>query len=192
MKNNKTIEYLVSKAKIGDMKAENELFSYLHARFLPIVQHRIYSNSKDYVELKKDVEDITQQAMETIFRKYQNENFISGFTPWAYKILRNKIGDYLTDKKRESNTIRTLEKHDTTDNNQLEKKILAEELEENIINAIKKLGADSQSIILSLLKGYSVHNIADMLENIPRGTLDSKIHRCREKLKKILKKRGLI
>ena len=79
------VQSILSTAKAGDKSAEQELFKYLLVRFSIIAKQRIEGD---------DAEDIAQDACLTAIQKYKDEAPDEKFEPWAYNILRNKIGNY--------------------------------------------------------------------------------------------------
>lgn len=83
------LDRLLTRAKSGDKMAEEELFRYLSVRFLVLAKRRVGEGV---------AEDIAQEACFTVVEKYKTEEYPKGFTAWAYKILRNKIGNYLQNK----------------------------------------------------------------------------------------------
>jgi RNA polymerase sigma factor (sigma-70 family) len=82
---------LIAEAKAGSRKAEEQLFQILRARFRTIAKRRVLE--------KETAEDVVQDACLTVLEKYKTEEFHSGFEPWAYQVLRMKIGNYLQSKK---------------------------------------------------------------------------------------------
>jgi RNA polymerase sigma factor (sigma-70 family) len=84
------LEDLVTQAKAGDKKAEELLFRYLLVRFKAIAKRRIGTRA--------DAEDVAQEACVTVLEKYKAAMYPRGFPAWAYKILRNKIGNYYKGK----------------------------------------------------------------------------------------------
>jgi RNA polymerase sigma factor (sigma-70 family) len=85
------LEGLLAQAKAGDKAAEEELFGFLRARFVTIVQLAIGE--------EQVADDLAHEACLTVMKKYRSENVGTGFKFWATKILRNKIGDYLRSKR---------------------------------------------------------------------------------------------
>jgi RNA polymerase sigma factor (sigma-70 family) len=80
------MDQLFIKARGGDEKAEKELFQYLFVRFKNLAERRIG---------KGEAEDIAQEACMTVLQKYKTESFTKGFAPWAYGVLKMKIGNYM-------------------------------------------------------------------------------------------------
>ena len=77
---------LASKARLGDSKAIELLISHLRVRFLVVAKRRIG---------EKDAEDIVQDACIAIAQGVRNGCPLERFDSWAFKVLRNKIGNYL-------------------------------------------------------------------------------------------------
>jgi RNA polymerase sigma factor (sigma-70 family) len=80
------MDHLFAKARDGDKGAEKELFQYLFKRFAKIAKRRVGEG---------EAEDIAQDACITVLQKYKSETFTKGFGPWAYGVLRMKIGNYM-------------------------------------------------------------------------------------------------
>ena len=80
------MENLLAKAQMGDEKAEKALFQYLFVRFKAFAKRKIGEG---------EAEDIAQEACLTIIQKYKTETFSKGFEPWAYGVLKMKIGNYI-------------------------------------------------------------------------------------------------
>jgi RNA polymerase sigma factor (sigma-70 family) len=192
MEDPKEIEKLLIKAKNGDKKAEDEIFSFLNARFMPIVQHRIWDSAKDADTIKMNAEDIVQNALVTISEKFNKINYDVGFFNWACGVLRNKIGDYYNQGRTKTSKNKPFDEHDPTKKDQIEGDLYESELENNIIKSLKKLGPDCQKIFLVILKGYALSDVRGMFKNISRGTFDSKISRCRQSLKNMLQEGGYL
>ena len=191
---NNDIQGLFNSAIAGDKAAENKLFSDLHARFLSIAQHRICNPQIAADETKKNAEDIVQETLEIVFKNYKQIEYKSGFVQYAFGVLRNKVGDYFRKKERQEAMKVSYTEDEFADEENLTNNIEANELREFIISSLFKFSFESQRIVLTLLEGYTTSGttgaIIKLLGNIPRGTLDSKLHRIRKKLKKILIKRG--
>ena len=71
----------------GDKSAEDKLYKQLLVGFRAIVQHQIWD--------KADGEEVAQEALVTVFKKYREIEIKSSFEAWAYRVLKNKILDYV-------------------------------------------------------------------------------------------------
>lgn len=85
------INSLYQAARIGDAAAEDKLFKYLTVSFRLFTQQRIGND--------QDAEEIVQDAIMTILQKYKGITFEVSFAAWAYRVLNNKILDYIKRKK---------------------------------------------------------------------------------------------
>jgi len=81
---------LFQAARTGDRAAENTLMQHLTVSFRLFTQHRLWS--------EPDTEEVVQDALLTIATKYRDVEIESSFAGWAYRVLQNKIMDYV--KKR--------------------------------------------------------------------------------------------
>ena len=77
---------LLIKAKQGDKDAEAQILEHLRVRFVLLAKRRIG---------EAHCEDIAQEACITVLEKFKTESPEDMFEAWAYKVLRNKIGNYL-------------------------------------------------------------------------------------------------
>jgi RNA polymerase sigma factor (sigma-70 family) len=84
------LEQLLVRARAGDRTAEQEMFEYLLARFTYLAQRRISA---------EEARDVAQDACLTVLEKYRTEAPQERFLPWAYEVLRNKIGNYYQHQK---------------------------------------------------------------------------------------------
>jgi RNA polymerase sigma-70 factor (ECF subfamily) len=75
----------------GEGVSENELFEYLSVSFRLFAQQRIWN--------EQDSEEIVQDALMTIAKKYREIEFDTSFAAWAYKVLNHKMLDYFKTKK---------------------------------------------------------------------------------------------
>ena len=178
--NDKDFEDLFFEAKAGNKDAESRLFSYLHASYLSLAKRRIGE--------VQEAEDVVQATMETIVKKYQTADLVKGFLPWANQILFYKIGNYYRAQGR-------IRKHEGPEGERKiegrevpEQDIVQNERETSMIlhKAIARLSDECRKIFALLLSEQSREDIQRAFGGIPMGTIDSKIHRCRKKLKSLL------
>lgn len=86
------INYLCKLVRDGDAAKEKQLFKLLSEKFLYFALHRIWDRA--------DAEEIVQEALMTIHREYTKVEFTVSFAAWAYKVLNNKVLDYIQTKRR--------------------------------------------------------------------------------------------
>jgi RNA polymerase sigma factor (sigma-70 family) len=80
------LDDLVARARSGDMKAEEELFRVLRARFFAFAKRKVGD--------PEAAKDIAQDACVTVLQKYKTTTFTTSFAAWAHGVLKNKIGNY--------------------------------------------------------------------------------------------------
>ena len=88
------IKSLHDRARTGDREAQEELFKQLQARFRLFARQRLRRNT--------DVEEVVQEALKTVFEKYQAVDFEISFTAWAYKVLHHRLLTYVATESRRS------------------------------------------------------------------------------------------
>ncbi len=86
-----TINELYKAALEGKPDAEERLYRQLTVSFRLFAQHRIWH--------KADSEEIVQDTLVTIISKYKSLRIDSSFSGWSYKVLNNKILDYVKTKR---------------------------------------------------------------------------------------------
>jgi len=84
------IDHLYENLCHGDKTAEGELFRHLTERF------RLFAELK--VRDKMDAEEVVQNAVMVIARKYRAIEFETSFAAWAHKVLSNEILKYYRTK----------------------------------------------------------------------------------------------
>lgn len=178
----KTFDELAEEAISGDMEAENRLFTLLHASFLRLAKRRIGNED--------DAKDIVQQALMTALEKCKGAELVKGFLPWANQILYFKIGNYRKAIKSRRTTGLNDQNWRLRDRvaTQPDVMVAGRELDEILKKAISKMGGNCKRVLSSLLLGHTREELQQQFGGIPMGTIDSLIHRCRKRLKEILKK----
>lgn len=83
---------IFDKAVGGNAFAENQLFEFLRVRFTTFVKYRIKE--------KEDIEDIVHNAILVVKDKYRKTEMTSGFSAWAYGVLKNELLRYYRDTNR--------------------------------------------------------------------------------------------
>jgi RNA polymerase sigma factor (sigma-70 family) len=173
---------LYLEAKTGNTEAQNTLFSLLHASYLRLAKRRI--------GVVQDAEDVVQETMETIFNKYRDADMVKGFLPWANQVLYFKIGNYYKARQRMSDRERPEEDMESTLTETSEPGRIHDEKETEavLLRAINSLHAECKKVLTFLLSEQSREAIQEAFDGAPMGTIDSKIHRCRKRLKELLKR----
>lgn len=164
------LEKLAKMAQNGDQSAEKTLFEQLFVRFAAIAKQRL---KEDYSE------DIAQDACLTILEKYKSLPPANDFMPWAYQVLRNKIGNFLKNSKlRDARVAYAADIEKLGGGDQTHSDF---ELKQKIISCLEKM-AESNPDYLVIIEmkhqGYTTDEICDKMK-IKANHLYVLLHRCR-------------
>jgi len=185
---------LIERAKAGDGSAFDEMTK----RY----SEKAYSIAYQMLASPDDARDLVQDAFLEVFRTLERFNTQYRFSTWLYRILINKCINY---RKREARRrmlsftdvwsrhdhdgrqpIPTyLASTDVTPHDILENK----ELRHSILEALNSLSERHRTVVVLFdIEGLSHRQIAEILQ-CPEGTVMSRLHHGRLKLKHILAKR---
>ncbi len=185
---------LMERAKAG----EGSAFDEMTRRY----SERAYSVAYQMLASHDDARDLVQDAFLEVFRTLERFNTQYRFSTWLYRILINKCINY---RKRESrrrmfsfsdygtrnggdgrqfllSNLASPEKtpHEVLENNELRRSIMA---------ALDTLSERHRTVVVLFdLEGLSHKQIAEILQ-CPEGTVMSRLHHGRLKLKRVLSKR---
>ena len=176
-------ELLVLKCQAGDADALKSLVSRWHPR---LRRHAWY--------LTKDREatgDIVQDAWLDIIRTIRRLKEPASFRGWAYKIVGNKAADWVRRKKRQralcsevAQRERNVTEWTSPDENE-------NSVQSRVRRGIRMLPAISQQILsMKYIDRMTTREIADVLD-LPDGTVKSRLHYARERLRQILQRNDL-
>jgi RNA polymerase sigma-70 factor (ECF subfamily) len=145
---------LFKAAHAGDRSAENKLMQHLTVSFRLFAQHRLWN--------EPDAEEVVQDALLTIVTKYHEVEIESSFAGWAYRVLQNKIMDYV--KKRSAR--RRLDEQWDRDHQEHAAVTPDPELRSRLINCFRKLARQNSrhARILNLhYQGFATADICHKL-----------------------------
>lgn len=177
---------LIERAKKGDSRA----FGVLVERY----QRRVVGVAAAVVH---DQEDALELAQETFVRAYENLGKFesrSSFSTWLYRIAANLAIDF---RRREGR--HTVLRGEDAENEFSRlpsqtgdsfKEVSRRELNQRIRHALNELTPEHRAVILLReVEGLSYDEITDILQ-CPRGTVMSRLHYARNRLRGILKDLG--
>jgi RNA polymerase sigma-70 factor (ECF subfamily) len=177
---------LLERARNGDSQAFGALVERYQRRVVGVAQAVVH-NQDDAVEL----------AQETFVRAYENLSKFesrSSFSTWLYRIAANLAIDF---RRREG-------RHQVLRGEDAETEIsripsprgdsyqetARTELSQRINGALKELTSEHRAVILLReVEGLSYDEISDVL-HVPRGTVMSRLHYARSRMREILKDLG--
>lgn len=157
----------------GDKSAEKRLFDKLRERFQLILQQKIMNVT--------DTEDLLQNTLIVIARKYLNMDFETSFSAWAYKVLEYNILNYYRTKGRQRDKLEEFaEQHGDT------AVIMPDsELKRQLLNCLKKINEANirhARILNFSYQGYDMEKICEKLKLTKNGAYIL-LSRARAKLK---------
>lgn len=174
---------IIRQAKAGDQQAFSQLVERYQRRVVGVAQAVVH-NPDDAVEL----------AQETFVRAYENLAKFesrSSFSTWLYRIAANLAIDFRRREGRHT-VLRGEEAENELDRlpsprgNSFQETARGE-LNHRINDALNELTPEHRAVILLReVEGLSYDEISDVLE-CPRGTVMSRLHYARNRLKTILK-----
>jgi RNA polymerase sigma-70 factor (ECF subfamily) len=185
---------LMERAKAGDGSA----FDEMTRRY----SERAYSVAYQMLANHDDARDLVQDAFLEVFRTLERFNTQYRFSTWLYRILINKCINY---RKREARRrmfyfsdygtrnggagrqflLSNLASPEKTPHEVLE----GDELKRSIMAALDTLSERHRTVVVLFdLEGLSHRQIAEILQ-CPEGTVMSRLHHGRLKLKRVLSKR---
>ncbi|NUM68648.1 hypothetical protein HUU39_25825 [candidate division KSB1 bacterium] len=205
MKNEADFGALTQKALAGDRPAENLLLAKLGERLLPIAKQKIRAYCANSAEREKDAQDLVQETLITIRQKEfkQEGQQVRDMLAWACGILGNerggKIGNYIKKKIshppavpiRGAEEVAAGESAAPHSHWPAEPNVFAD-LVVTVIDlkrALVQLGKKCRRYFRAILEAFlerSAYGMAAEIDNMSYV----EIHRCRERLKAILRKGG--
>lgn len=180
---------LIERAQSGDVESFEKLIK-AHQAYAYNIAYRMVGN-------EEDAKDASQEALIKVFKSLKNFSGDSAFSTWLYRIVMNTCKDLL--RKRKTNEI-SIDKGYETDEGQVQIEIedtssdpvtMYEEKEVRITieDAIDDLPNNYKSVVvLREVQGLSYDEIAE-IEDIPVGTVRSRINRGRRILREVLKEK---
>jgi RNA polymerase sigma-70 factor (ECF subfamily) len=185
-------QMLVTRVQKGDKSA----FDLLVRKY----QHKVAKLVSRYVRDRREVEDVTQEALIKAYRAIGGFRGESAFYTWLYRIAVNTAKNYLESQGRRPPSsdveIEGAELAESggelRDQATPERQMLTDEIAATVWRVIESLPPDLRTAVtLREIDGLSYEEIAEVME-CPIGTVRSRIFRAREaidlELKPLLEK----
>lgn len=186
---NTIVRLFRSKAK----DTEKELFIHLVRPHVELMYRMAYrwSGSQD------DAEDIVQDVLIKLTAKVEDLSSIENLRPWLIKVVYRQFVDRKRQQNRRLEVVESsLPENKSIDQlyavNAINSAALAPdhaqhfENEQTVDAALSRISSDQRDVVLLHdAEGYTTAEVAEIL-SISQGTVKSRLHRGREKLKNIL------
>lgn len=174
------INKLFNEAKLGDSKAEHELFSILLVRFKLIAYHII--GEKDAAH------DAANDAVMNVFKTYRKLEVHTSFISWAQTIVRRKALQFIGKRKMEQRYVSEMNQKINIDS-QNER---SPEFDLKLMKCLKKLvKVDKRYLRVLNLRhlGFTFDEICGKM-NLKSNNAYVLLHRARKTLASCLKNGG--
>jgi RNA polymerase sigma-70 factor (ECF subfamily) len=174
---------LIAKAREGD----RESFTVLVQRY----ERRVVGVALAVVHNQDDALELAQETFVRAFENLKNFESRSSFSTWLYRIAANLSIDFWRREGRHNvlrgedaeNELRRL----PSSQGDSYKAASRSELGERLKEALEQLTPEHRAVVLLReVEGLSYDEISDVLQ-CPRGTVMSRLHYARNKLRSILK-----
>jgi RNA polymerase sigma-70 factor (ECF subfamily) len=151
-------------------------------------QHKIAKLISRYVRDRREVEDVTQEALIKAYRAIGGFRGESAFYTWLYRIAVNTAKNYLESQgRRPPGTDMEIETAELVEGGAIlreqatpERQMLTDEIANTVNRVIEGLPEDLRTAItLREIEGMSYEEIAQVMD-CPIGTVRSRIFRARE------------
>jgi len=160
---------------IAAQKGDAEAFAAL----MELHHNRLYRIAYAYLHNEGDALEAIQESTFRAFRKLKKLKEPSYFGTWLIRILLNYCAD---ERKRKSRFSPDTTVHEPSSWDR--------PADPDLADAVSNLDRDcKQIIILSYFEGFSLTEVADILE-IPTGTVKSRLHRALGQLRDQLETKG--
>ncbi len=171
-------------------KGENWAYEKLYEDFAPLVG----SIARSFLR-QDDVEDIIQEVMIRVYKGIKKFRGDSKLSTWIHRIAVNVCKDALSRRKRRNEFLVSFTESDENDDKDTsyiaftQEDVISEVLNEmnykKILSALEKLSPENRLLIqLRDIEGLSYEEIAEIM-NKPIGTVKSRLHYARKKLKEL-------
>lgn len=163
-----------------------------HGRALYQTAYRLTGN-------QADAEDLVQELFLRLFQKYDHWKDLENPRPWFLRTLYNLHIDLYRKKSHTHGANQQASSFDdlpfqlaALDNSAPLNATLHRSQQQQLASALNQLDAEHRSlVVLHLMEGHSLQEIAE-IQQLPLGTLKSRLHRCKAKLKKLLEKEPFV
>ena len=168
-------ELLVLRCQEGDAAA----FGQLVDRW----QQRLWTHAHRLTSDEDAAWDVLQDCWMAIIEGISGLRDVAAFPAWAYRIVSHRCGDLIGKRQRERNLVETYAEHKRRAEDELAD---SRERCDSVKQAIRHLsGSDRMLLSLYYQDEFAVAEIAEILD-IPPGTVKSRLHYARKRLRDMM------
>jgi len=179
---------LINRARDGDADAYGELVGR-H-------QDRIYNAACYLLDDREEARDITQDVFVRAYEKLEGFRGDAKFGTWLYSIMLNMVRNVWRKRSRRSTMVRLDKERSDEEKGKPDppsprdgpfEALDHKERAQRVREGIEQLeDSRKEIIVLRDIEGLSYEEISDIME-LPMGTVKSRLHRARRRLKEKLK-----
>jgi RNA polymerase sigma-70 factor (ECF subfamily) len=171
---------LLDRARQGDAAAFREIVE----TYTP----RVYSLVRSLVRQDSEAEDVAQEVFFKVHAKLDSFREDSSFFTWLYRVAFNTATDHLKKRRQERSIqledLSRLPVEDSADSPA--ENLSRKDLRAEVRQAMARLPEKFRTIlVLRELEGLAYEDLATVLK-ISKGTVESRLFRARERLRKLL------
>ncbi len=140
--------------------------------------------------VSNEAEDLLQEIMAKVFQNLEKYNPFYSFNTWIYAIARNHCINFLNKRKLATQTIESLGEKSQSESGSStpETRLLDKEMNNQIEQVLSGFNFEFRQIAyLRFYEGLTCRQISNIM-SIPSGTVKSRLHTMRQKIKKALEK----
>lgn len=137
---------------------------------------------------RDEAEDLVQDVLVKLYPQTSKVEKVAHLKPWLARAIHNRYVDVVRKRARSPDTVSNdLAVASAADASaRPDGQLVNDELANDIRKALDTLNPELRSlVVLHLMEGYTLEQLIDVFE-VPLGTLKSRLHTARSRLKKIL------
>jgi RNA polymerase sigma-70 factor (ECF subfamily) len=173
---------LIKRAQAGDVRAFETLIE-THIS-------RLRRFARSFAKSDADADDLAQDALIKVYRSLRGYRFESSFSTWLYRVTKNCFMDAQRSAATRERTVAAVSEGagQADDNLAVAPDVLLLRAEERarLWAAIAGISVEFRTVlVLCDVEGLGIGEVA-AIENLPQGTVKSRLHRGRTQLARIL------
>ncbi len=162
------------------------------AQIAPYIDH-MYCLAYRFTNSTPAAEDLVQDVLIKVYRMRKQFTDLEQPKPWLARVLYREFVDRWRREKRGPVNFSALETDEETrtfeiadDSLDPERDVAGSQLQQQLSDALQQLNPDQRTLVmLHDVEGYTLEELSVVL-SLPIGTVKSRVHRARAKLREIL------
>ncbi len=164
-----------------------------HEQFVFLVNNirtELYNFALRLTGSKEEAEDLLQEAYFKAYKYFHQLRDQDKFKEWIFQITANQFKNYLRKKKKENTFYQDDSEHQFVEKEKVHRNpdelVYQSNRSEVVQEALEMISPKMRSVLLLFeIEGYSIDEVSKTL-GISRGTVKSRLHYARRKLREVL------